>query len=112
MSLLTISPYNRTQSFYIAEEEIKFEEGSTFEPEWDPETISQDEANKYAADLETQIEARVVAQKGPQSPAEDRIHWRMLERALQAESRLKDIERTKRTQELLLEFLDPKNDSI
>src|SRR3954467_7553807 len=95
MSSLTISPYHRTQQFWHVEEEI--EEEPTFEAEWDPEAISQDEANKYVADLEAEIEARIVAQKRPQSPSEEQIHWRILERALHEEYRLKDIAQTKET---------------
>jgi hypothetical protein len=98
MSSSAINPYNRIQQpFYHVEAQITFEEELTFEAEWDPAAISQDEANKHVADLEAEIEARIVAQKGPHSPAEERIHWQMLERSLQEEYRLKDIAQTKKT---------------
>jgi hypothetical protein len=92
-SLTIISPYNRIQQPYNHVEEIKFEEEPTFEAEWDPEVISQEEAHRYVAE----IEARIVAQKGPHSPVEERIHWQMLERALHEECRLKENAQTKRT---------------
>ena len=97
MSFLAIHNNRTPNSTYHVEEAIKSEEGATFEAEWDPEVISQEEAHRYVADLEAEIEARIVAQKGLQSPVEERIHWQMLERALHEECRLKENAQTKRT---------------
>jgi hypothetical protein len=111
MSFLAIGPYNRTHSFYN-EEPMSSNEEASFEAGWVPGTISQDEANKYVADLDARTEARIVAQNGPRSPNEERIYWKMLERSLHEEYRLKDLAQTKKPVEIEWDFseeeLDPK----
>ena len=112
MSFLTIYPHIRTQErtqepFYLSsEEEASFEAG------WDPEAISQDEANKYVADLEARIVAKAVAQKEPLSPPEERIYSRIITAARIEEYRLEDIARAKRTEAFLLALKDPKNNNF
>ena len=69
----------------------------TFEAEWDSEAISSEEANSFVA----QIDAQIVAQRVAPTPASERLYNLISDRNA----------RTLRTQELLLELQDPKNDS-
>lgn len=81
-----------SNNIYCAKQE------ETFEAEWDSEAISSEEANSFVA----QIDAQVVAQRDAPSPASERIYNLILDR----------VARTVRTQEIMLELQDPKNDSI